>query len=511
MLQNMSGEAINTKNRAAEKLGKLGKLNIFSNVFSKQYILYYIISFLLSLVSINGEFSIFSISILGACIATSVPALGVVALSLVGNIIKFGVGGALGYILTSLVLIATLFLIKPVYNEGERNEKIKIGKNIFIATFIIQIVKLAMSTFTIYDMLTSITISIIALVFYKIFVNSLVVVQNITARRAFSIEELIGASLLLAIAVTAFGELNVWGIEIKNVLSILIVMVLGWKKWHISWDNLRCYNCVTLGVITSSEPIMIAAYAISGLLAGIFGRFGKVGVVVGFALGNVLLAYISNGYTVELIHFKEILIAFIALLAVPSNFKIDLEEFVGTEKFLPPIPDRALNKSKAMAENLSNVSEAIQDMAKPLASKENEEENNNKQIFITELLNSLEPYKDNMLYEDVAKPDGKIVDEIFKYLIDKQEITRDALLSIFAKCNSFIISTGDNKISDRLDEDITQMIRIINISYKVSKNDFIWRKKVAENKKTMNKQLNEVSKAIQKMAKGIEEDTKNEG
>ena len=510
MLQNMSGEAINTKNRAAEKLGKLGKLNIFSNVFSKQYILLYIISFLLSLVSINGEFSIFSISILGACIATSVPALGVVALSLVGNIIKFGVGGALGYILTSLVLIATLFLIKPVYNEGERNEKIKIGKNIFIATFIIQIVKLAMSTFTIYDMLTSITISIIALVFYKIFVNSLVVVQNITARRAFSIEELIGASLLLAIAVTAFGELNVWGIEIKNVLSILIVMVLGWKNGILVGTTSGVTIGVTLGVITSSEPIMIAAYAISGLLAGIFGRFGKVGVVVGFALGNVLLAYISNGYTVELIHFKEILIAFIALLAVPSNFKIDLEEFVGTEKFLPPIPDRALNKSKAMAENLSNVSEAIQDMAKPLASKENEEENNNKQIFITELLNSLEPYKDNMLYEDVAKPDGKIVDEIFKYLIDKQEITRDALLSIFAKCNSFIISTGDNKISDRLDEDITQMIRIINISYKVSKNDFIWRKKVAENKKTMNKQLSEVSKAIQKMAKDIEEDTKNE-
>ena len=221
------------------------------------------------MVSINGEFSIFSISILGACIATSVPALGVVALSLVGNIIKFGVGGALGYILTSLVLIATLFLIKPVYNEGERNEKIKIGKNIFIATFIIQIVKLAMSTFTIYDMLTSITISIIALVFYKIFVNSLVVVQNITARRAFSIEELIGASLLLAIAVTAFGELNVWGIEIKNVLSILIVMVLGWKNGILVGTTSGVTIGVTLGVITSSEPIMIAAYAISGLLAGI--------------------------------------------------------------------------------------------------------------------------------------------------------------------------------------------------------------------------------------------------
>lgn len=60
---------------------------------------------------------------------------------------------------------------------------------------------------------------------------------------------------------------------------------------------------------------MIAAYAISGMMAGIFNRFGKIGVVIGFALGNVLLAYVSNGYTVELIHFKEILIAFIRIIS----------------------------------------------------------------------------------------------------------------------------------------------------------------------------------------------------
>ena len=54
------------------------------------------------------------------------------------------------------------------------------------------------------------------------------------------------------------------------------------------------------------------------------------------------------------------------------------------------------------------------------------------------------------------------------------------------------------------------MVRMINVSYKVSKVDFIWRKKTAENKETMGKQLNQVSKAIQKMARGIEEEIENE-
>ena len=61
-----------------------------------------------------------------------------------------------------------------------------------------------------------------------------------------------------------------------------------------------------------------------------------------------------------------------------------------------------------------------------------------------------------------------------------------------------------------MEDNISQMVRTINLSYKVSKSDFIWRRKVEENKKNMGKQLNGVSKAIQKMAKGLEQDIKNE-
>lgn len=263
-------------------------------------------------------------------------------------------------------------------------------------------------------------------------------------------------------------------------------------------------------MITGAEPIMIAAYAISGMMAGILNRLGKIGVVVGFTLGNVILAYVSNGYTIELIHFKEILIAFIGLLAVPNNLHIELEEFMGNTKLLPITPNRALNKSKEVAESLNQVSEAIQEMAISYNQVEKSSYDANKQIFITELLSNLEPYKDNMLYEDMADTEGKIVDEIFQYLLDKQEIDRQALLEVFAKCNSYIVGFDDKDISQYLEENIAQMIRMINISYKVAKSDFIWKKRVEENQKNMGKQLNSVSKAIQKMARGIENDIENE-
>lgn len=514
MFQNMNEDTIiNNKEIRDNK----EKINIFSNVFAKRNSILYIVSFMLSLVGLNGEFSVFSISLLGACFAShSVPALGIIVISLVGNFIKYGAGGALGYFLTALVMTVTLFIFKPNYNEQERNEKIKIGKNVFIATLLIQIIKLAISGFIIYDILSSITISIIALVFYKIFVNSITVLQDFGEKKAFSIEEVIGTSLLLAIAVGSFGELSIFGFCIRNVLSILIVMVLGWKNGILVGTTSGVTIGVTLGVITGSEPIMIAAYAISGMIAGILNRFGKIGVIVGFALGNIVLAYVSNGYTIELIHFKEILVASIGLLAVPKTFHIDLEEFIGNSKFLPVIPNRALDNSKEMVENLNNVSEAIQEMATSYHKEDKQKVKQdinreaNKQIFIAELLNNLETYQDNMLYEDITDVDGEIIDKIFTILLDKQEIDRQDLLETFAKCNSYIVGFEDEEISNYLEENISQVIRAINVSYKISKSDFIWRKKVEENKKTMGKQLNNVSKAIQNLAEDIEKGIKTE-
>ena len=84
MFQNISEDTI-----GIEKEEKTNKINIFSNVFAKENVAIYLISFLLSLVSLNGEFSIFSLSILGAGIGASIPVLGILIVSLIGNLIKF--------------------------------------------------------------------------------------------------------------------------------------------------------------------------------------------------------------------------------------------------------------------------------------------------------------------------------------------------------------------------------------------------------------------------------------
>ena len=506
MFQNISEEYIKQNTAAREKKNK--KINIFSNVFSLQYVFLYIVSFMISMVGIDGQVSPFSISMMSACMGNSIPILGIIITGCIGNAISFGIEGILTYLLISLVLVTIVFLIKPIYQGEEKNEKIRLSKHVFFATIIIQLARIGLGGFTIYDILSIISFAMIAVVFYKIFVNSINVFLGIGENRAFSIEEVLGASILLAISINCFGNLQIFGFSIRNILCILIILILGWKNGVLIGTTAGVTIGVVIGVITSSDPLMVGTYAISGMLAGILNRFGKLGVVIGFCLGNVLLAYVSNGYTVELIYFKEILIASIGLFAVPKSIQINIEEFMGNSKLLPSYQDRALNQTKETAEKLNNVSDTIVQMANAYDEQVDEEtaKENNKQIFITELLDNLRGYEQNMLYDDLADSNGKIDDEIFNTLLDKQKIERQDLLRIFANCNSYIIGFEDRQISNFLEENITQMLRVINMSYKISKSSFIWQKKMEEKNKNMKRQLNGVSKAISNLANDIQND-----
>ena len=515
MFQNINENVINDEkyiNQDNKRDNK--KINLLSNVFSLRYLLIYIVSLMISMVGIGEQFAPFGMSFLAASIGNSIPILGVLLMTLIGTVICFGVDTALMYLLMSLVLVFSIFVLKPRYNDDEKNEKVRLAKNVFISVLIIQIAKLGISGFTVYDILYSISFAMIAVVFYKIFVNSMGVLQDFQEKKAFSIEEVLGASLLLAISICCFGELQILGFSIRNILSIFIVLVLGWKNGVLVGTTAGVTIGVTLGVITASDPMTVAAYAISGMIAGVFNKFGKIGVIIGFCLGNVVLAYVSNGYTVELIHFKEILIASIGLLAVPKSISLDIEEFVGNKKFLPVFPTRALNKSKETANKLNNVSDTIDKIAQNYQVEEEESNLNqrdrNKEIFDSELLDNLQGYEDNMLYDDISKVEGDIVNQLFDILVDKQEITRKDLLQVFANCNSYIVGFEDKQISQYLEDNISQMVRVLNMSYKISKSNFVWMKKLEENKKNMESQLKGVSKAISNLAQDIEEDYSNE-
>ena len=484
---------------------------ILKNLISIKNIIIYIIAFMISTIGMGQEVSPFSIAIVAASLAGGVPAIMVVVAGLIGNFIGVGAVGVLNYILIILMLLILLCIKPPKENDQYKNEQMQISVHVFVSILFVMIAKLILTKFTIGDMLLHLTLAIFSVVFYKIFVNSLVVIQEITEKRAFSIEEVIGASLLVSIAVSAFGDFSILGLSIRNILSILMVLILGWRNGVLVGTTAGVTIGVTLGIIAQNEPMVIAVYALSGMIAGFLNRFGKLGVIIGFLIGNGILLYASKGTATDLIVFKEALVASLGLLAIPKWVGIDVEELIKSDNMLPEYNKRGLEQSKETINQLNMVSETIKDMANTYQEKpETNMYFKNRQSFITELLNNLDGLEDNMLYEDMVKPENEIVNELFDILLDKQEIDREDLLKTFAKFNNYIVQYDDEKISKRMNNDIEQIVKAVNYAYKVSKSNFIWKEKVKSNKKNVQAQLDGVSKAISSIAVKIEEEIKQD-
>lgn len=269
---------------------------------------------------------------------------------------------------------------------------------------------------------------------------------------------------------------------------------------------------VVLGIIGKSDPMLIGAFALSGMIAGVLNKFGKVGVVVGFLLGNIILTTVVNGNVAEIIYIKEILIASIGLLLVPKNLEISITDLVGKTKFLPVSKERMLEENEDTIYKLNSVSETISEISKSygeaaITTVEDEEiekiKAKQKETFIDEVLDEMENETNNMLYEDIVNIDNGILSDIYNCIQEKENLHVQDIIEIFEEHNSFIAGFNDEDIREHVEKDVLQVVKIANNATKINKLNYAWNKRVEDNKKTISIGLDGVSKVISDVAENI--------
>ena len=521
MFQNITKDFTENQEENDNTSQKESIKEITKRLFGKENIILYTISFMISMVGFQTNNLIFSIVPFGlafmAAALSNGQAIGIMyVISLIGTFIKFGTNNALTYVVTSLLFFVLVLIIRPKIQE-DVNEKRKIGAHLFWAVFLVQAVPLLFRTFYVYDLLTSIMLGMTTYIFYKIFVSSIIMIKEFGKKRAFTIEEVMGTSLLLAIAISALGSFTIFNFSIRNILSILIVLVLGWKNGIVVGATGGITIGVVLGIISGAEPVMIAAYAVSGMIAGLLNKFGKIGVIIGFAIGNIVMAYATNGNSSPMILFQEILIASLGLLMVPKNIEIRIEDLFGTTKLLPESSGRNLESNQDTIYKLNSMSETIFDMAESygeaaatILSEEDlkEQEKSNIELFIEEVRQNLDGLENNMLYETIYDAKEEMIKEIFDILLEKEIITEKDFIQVLANHNHYIV--GFEGTSQKAKDDVYEIVKTMNYSYRVSKIGFIWQKKLDESKKNVSSQLKGVSEAISKMAVEIDKKQQDE-
>lgn len=483
---------------------------LIKDILTKKNIILYIISFFLSMVQFSDGIYPFGIAITAAICALGIPIGGISVVIAVATLLKFGVVEMIIYIMTVMVFITSVMVIKPkVSLDTNDNEKRKLSVYVFFSCIIVQAIKFISTNILIYNILQLLMFAIVTVIFYKIFVNSISVIKFIGIKRVFSVEELIGVSLTIAIAITALSGITIFGMSISNILCILLVLILGWTNGVLVGGTVGITIGVVLGIIGVNDSILIGVFALSGMLAGLLNRFGKIGVIVGFILGNAILTYFINGNTIVLIHLREIFIASIGLLLVPKTIEINIDDLVGKKQYLPRTQEKMLSAHKETFNKLNNVSKTIAEIAN-IYHIENanmtEFEKEQKETYKYELINNISNLSENILYEEIINKENGILDNIYMELLQKEELQIDDLVKIFENHNSYIIGLDENL---ELKTDVLAILKAINYTFKINNLNYVWKQKMNESRKNVSKELNGVSKVISKIANEIDKPSEN--
>ena len=471
------------------------------NLFNVNDIVLYIVAFLISMVGFNKELFPFGLAIFAAACSNRIPVGILYVVIILGTTIGCGITGLLSFLISSLLFIVCVLTFRPMLQDPEKSERQKLGLYIAMSAFAIQASKMFFTIFLVYDLIESIVFGIITYIFYKIFANSIIVINQYGTKKAFSIEEIMGASLIIAISLCAFSPIKIFGLSITNIFSIMLVLFLGWKNGMLVGGTAGITIGMVLGIINSTSPILVAAYAISGMIAGILNRFGKIGVIVGFCIGNAVLTYVTNGNTVPIITIREILIASLGLLLIPKKVELDITEIYNQTKCLPTAAG-TLEEKKETANKLNSVSDTIMQMAKSCNASANDVlkktiEEDGKESFKEEVMDNLEEIEDNLLYEDILLNDEEILNECYGILEKNEELNSEKLAKVLEKANGYVIAKESGE------KELEQIVKIINNTYRINRLNMLWKQREANNKRVLANQLGGVSKVISSLAEDV--------
>ena len=468
-------------------------------IFKYQNIIIYILTFLMSTLSVKGEFAPFGLAMVAACVGETIPVFGVFVVALIGTLIGNGLTVMGEFFVTSIIYFVLVLLFRAKIAVEERNELIKTGGKLFFASLLVSIFKSVMNVFTMYDVFVGIVTASLTYVFYKIFVNGLSFIKELNVKKAFTIEELIAGAILVSIASMTLNSISILSLNLSNIIIILMIMILGWK--HGILVGAVTGLSVGLGVsfIDSTSFVQISMFAISGILSGALNRFGKIGVIIGFLLGNAILTYWVRGESTMIIYFREIFIASIGLLLVPSKIKIELEDLFGRDKLLDSIADRRLDGTNdEISEKLNAISKMFSELVPNtdlIATKEN---------MTQDFLDNLEEIRNNIFYDDISNEENGIAGDICNILLEKDIMIDNDLVGILNNHNTCVIMRDEN-----IKNDLQEVVKIANRTLKTYQINKAKEQERRNNIGSINEGLKNVTRAIDKCAQDIKESKEN--
>lgn len=441
------------------------------------------IGFFLGRVNIIDRLTPFSVAFLGAYIITRGAGFSLMISVILGVFSYQGLAGA-NYYLAAIV-------IYYFFQKNQDSNKLTLINSALIGGGLYVLIKgvfiLVSGRLFIYDLFLTAFEGLLIFTMTYIFSFSLPIEGY--SKHKISNEKLICSFITLALVLSGFNNLYIYGISLKNVVSVIIILYLSYNQGVL----MGVTSGIVLGLVSyisqTEMPFIIAILGVSGLLAGLFKDLGKSGSILGFILGNGIISFYINGLGTSFLDYKEIFISIILFLAISYYFEEDINKMFSVEDELRP--DYEDRKVEIIVKKLDKMVELFNSLGQTFKDTINEVDSySSMEVYglIDGVSNNTcstcpkheECWNENYYttYYKMFKLIGLIESELQEEEAFKKEIS------------SFCIDK--EKLRDNL-----------NAAYELFKHNQIWNKKLNEQRLLVADQLEGLGQVIEKISKDI--------
>lgn len=436
-----------------------------------------LVTFFLSRVSILGGLHPFGIAFVAAYIIMGKEDSKVLLTSIISIFLLKGIIGINYYI--SAIVIHTIFTNYRNQRKFNLINSSIIASIIFLAIGVLH--TMIFKDINLYNLMMVGFESILIFTMTYVFSFSLSI-ENMGYGQLKS-EKLVCTFITFALVISGVSNIIVFDIALRNLICIFIVIYLSHTKGIYVGSTVG----IVLGMITyitnAHMPFIIALLGVGGMLGGLFKDLGKIGSILGFALGNIIVSFYVNGLGTSFLNHREITIAAIIFILFGSKLESFIDKNTIKEDGVKKSYENkkfelASNKLNNTKEYLDSVSEIFENTLKDI------------DIFSKEIIYDLIKDIEENKCSSCSNHKNCWGNQYYK-----------TYYSLFTSIGILESNIEDSKeiIEDIFDEceDYDKLFEIINMMYNIYKKDEFLSNRYADQNKIFIEQIEGLGKIIE--------------
>lgn len=452
--------------------------------FNWRYSVPIVLAFLISRASLVDRFTPFGIAFISAYILAGKFNIYVLLSSILGLLSVHGLSG-MDYIITIIAVAICYNLINKL------REYSLIASAIITSCIFVLVMSLYSMVFTdllLYDLLVIGFEGLIVFTLTYMFSYSI----NSEVGRLGTNERIISIFITLALVLSGLNELTIYGINIKNVISVIIILYTGYTKGAFIGSTVG----ITLGIISyisqPQMPFILSIYGLAGLLSGVFREQGKLGSILGFVLGNGIMSFYINGYGVSFINLKELILSLLLFTLLYKPMDKVLYSYIESITVNKKEKAYSQRKDELVINKLKEISEVFTEIG---------------QTFKKSVEESID-YNVKEVYEMIDTAANKVcVNCAMRKFCWEQRFynTYNSMFKITCLLEEMVPLTDDILPKSIRDYCIKKenVIKELQNQFEKLKLNNMWKDKIVQNRLLVSEQLEGVSNIIKNMVKTI--------